>query len=62
MLDIKGLLVAILTIVLLSSIQSLADTFVVTNLNDPELEKDLGNKRAFLLKNLTKGEQYMLNS
>ena len=35
MLDIKSLLSAILTIVLLSSIQSLADTFVVTNLNDP---------------------------
>ena len=35
MLDIKGLLSVILTIFLLSSIQSLADTFVVTNLNDP---------------------------
>ena len=34
MLNIKGLLSVILTIVLLSSIQSFADTFVVTNLND----------------------------
>jgi hypothetical protein len=35
MLNIKSLLSVILTIVLLSSIQSFADTFVVTNLNDP---------------------------
>jgi len=35
MLNIKSFLSVILTIVLLSSIQSFADTFVVTNLNDP---------------------------
>jgi len=35
MLNIKGLLLVILTIIFLSSIQSSADTFVVTNLNDP---------------------------
>jgi hypothetical protein len=35
MLNIRSLLSVILTIVFLSSIQSFADTFVVTNLNDP---------------------------
>jgi hypothetical protein len=48
----KSIFSIVLAVLFLSSIQSSADTFVETSLNDPELEKDIGNKRAFLLKNL----------